>query len=104
MGHDKHATAGIFSEELTANGFRRKMLSADREQGEDLPMARIGVALGGGMSPVEIVDCVQCAEELGYESAWVVEGHGGDQFSILTACAVQTKKILLGTAISSIFV
>jgi alkanesulfonate monooxygenase SsuD/methylene tetrahydromethanopterin reductase-like flavin-dependent oxidoreductase (luciferase family) len=68
-------------------------------------MARLGVALGGGgLSPIEIVDCVKLAEELGYESAWVVEGHGGDQFSILTACAVQTKKILLGTAISSVFV
>ena len=67
-------------------------------------MARLGVALGGGMSPVDIVDCVKLAEELGYESAWVVEGHGGDQFSILTACAVQTQRILLGTSISSIFV
>ncbi len=68
-------------------------------------MARLGVALGGGgLSPTEIVDCVKLAEELGYESAWVVEGHGGDQFSILTACAVQTKTILLGTAISSVFV
>jgi alkanesulfonate monooxygenase SsuD/methylene tetrahydromethanopterin reductase-like flavin-dependent oxidoreductase (luciferase family) len=68
-------------------------------------MVRLGVALGGGgLSPTEIVDCVKLAEELGYESAWVVEGHGGDQFSILTACALQTKKILLGTAISSVFV
>lgn len=68
-------------------------------------MARLGVALGGGgLSPTEIVDCVKLAEDLGYESAWVVEGHGGDQFSLLTACAVQTKKILLGTAISSVFV
>ena len=68
-------------------------------------MVRLGVALGGGgLSPTEIVDCVKLAEDLGYESAWVVEGHGGDQFSILTACAVQTKKILLGTAISSVFV
>jgi alkanesulfonate monooxygenase SsuD/methylene tetrahydromethanopterin reductase-like flavin-dependent oxidoreductase (luciferase family) len=71
---------------------------------EDVSMARIGVALGGGMSPVDIVVCVKLAEELGYESAWIVEGHGGDQFSILTACAVQTTRILLGTAISSIFV
>jgi alkanesulfonate monooxygenase SsuD/methylene tetrahydromethanopterin reductase-like flavin-dependent oxidoreductase (luciferase family) len=68
-------------------------------------MARIGLALGGGgLSPVDIVDCVKLAEELGYESAWVVEGHGGDQFSILTACALATKRILLGTSISSIFV
>jgi len=68
-------------------------------------MTRIGLALGGGgLSPRDIVDCVKLAEDLGYESAWVVEGHGGDQFSILTACALATKRILLGTAISSVFV
>lgn len=67
-------------------------------------MTRIGVALGSGTSPTDIVNCVKLAEDLGYESAWVIEGHGGDQFSLLTACAVQTKRILLGTSVSSIFV
>lgn len=67
-------------------------------------MTRIGVAFAGGMSPPEIVECVKLAEELGYESAWVAEGHGGDQFSILSACAIQTERILLGTSISSVFV
>ena len=67
-------------------------------------MERIGVAFSGGLSPIDIVECVRLAEELGYESAWMAEGHGGDQFSILTACAVATKEILLGTAITSIFV
>ena len=66
---------------------------------------RIGVAFaGGGMSPPEVVQCVQLAEELGYDSAWVAEGHGGDQFSILTACALATSRIRLGTSISSVFV
>ena len=60
-------------------------------------MDRIGVAFaGGGMTPPEIVECVQLAEELGYDSAWVAEGHGGDQFSILTACALATSRIRLG--------
>lgn len=68
-------------------------------------MERIGVAFtGGGMSPPEVVQCVQIAEELGYESAWVAEGHGGDQFSILTACALATSRIRLGTSISSVYV
>ena len=68
-------------------------------------MERIGVAFtGGGMSPPDVVRCVQLAEELGYESAWVAEGHGGDQFSILTACAVATSRIRLGTSISSVYV
>ena len=68
-------------------------------------MERIGVAFtGGGMSPPDVVRCVRLAEELGYESAWVAEGHGGDQFSILTACALATSRIRLGTAISSVYV
>jgi alkanesulfonate monooxygenase SsuD/methylene tetrahydromethanopterin reductase-like flavin-dependent oxidoreductase (luciferase family) len=67
-------------------------------------MERIGIAFSGGPGPAEIVQCVKLAEELGYESAWVAEGHGGDQFAILAACAAATSTIRLGTAISSVFV
>jgi alkanesulfonate monooxygenase SsuD/methylene tetrahydromethanopterin reductase-like flavin-dependent oxidoreductase (luciferase family) len=67
-------------------------------------MARMGVAFSGGLVPADIVECVKLAEALGYESAWVAEGHGGDQFAILGACAVVTRRILLGTSISSVFV
>ncbi|MBT5110478.1 MAG: LLM class flavin-dependent oxidoreductase [Rhodospirillaceae bacterium] len=67
-------------------------------------MARIGVAVSGGPNPSEIVDCVKLAESLGYESAWVAEGHGGDQFAVLAACATQTSRIKLGTSITSVFV
>ena len=68
-------------------------------------MERLGVAFaGGGMSPPQVVECVRLAEDVGYESAWVAEGHGGDQFSILTACALSTERIMLGTSISSVFV
>ena len=48
-------------------------------------MARIRLALTGGLAPGEIVECVQLAEALGYESVWMEEGHGGDQFAILMA-------------------
>jgi alkanesulfonate monooxygenase SsuD/methylene tetrahydromethanopterin reductase-like flavin-dependent oxidoreductase (luciferase family) len=67
-------------------------------------MDRTGLAISGGLAPLEIVECVKLAEELGYESAWVAEGHGGDQFAILAACALSTSRILLGTSISSVFV
>jgi len=67
-------------------------------------MERIGVGFSGGMSPQDIVECVKVAEELGYESAWVAEGHAGDQFSVLTACAMVTERIKLGTSITSVFV
>jgi probable F420-dependent oxidoreductase len=67
-------------------------------------MSRLGIAFSGGASPAEIVDCVKLAEELGYESAWVAEGHGGDQFAVLAACARETARIGLGTGITSVFV
>jgi probable F420-dependent oxidoreductase len=67
-------------------------------------MERLGIAFSGGPNPSEIVECVKLAETLGYESAWVAEGHGGDQFAVLAACAVQTLRIILGTSITSVFV
>lgn len=67
-------------------------------------MLRTGIAFSGGPSPAEIVDCIKLAEQLGYESAWVAEGHGGDQFAVLAAAAAQTSSILLGTSITSVFV
>src|SRR5436309_9946077 len=67
-------------------------------------MAAIGVAFSGGLAPGDVVECVKLAEELGYQSAWVAEGHGGDQFAILAACAVKTRRIKLGTSISNVFV
>ena len=67
-------------------------------------MERLGVALPAGLSPLEVVECARLAEDLGYESAWMAEGHGGDQFSVLTACALATDRILLGTSITSVYV
>src|ERR1700761_1793302 len=67
-------------------------------------MGKIGIAISGGPNPTEIIDLVVLAEALGYESAWIAEGHGGDQFAILAACAVRTSRIRLGTSISSVFV
>ncbi len=67
-------------------------------------MGRTGIAFSGGPNPRELVELVVLAESLGYESAWVAEGHGGDQFAILAACATRTSRIKLGTSISSVFV
>lgn len=64
----------------------------------------LAIAVSGGPKPAEIVDLLKLAEDLGYESGWVAEGHGGDQFAVLSAVAAQTSTIKLGTAISSVFV
>ena len=67
-------------------------------------MMRLGIGFSGGPTASEIVECVRLAEQLGYESAWVAEGHGGDQFAILSGCAAATSTIRLGTDITSVFV
>ena len=67
-------------------------------------MERLGIAFSGGPGPAEIAQCIELAESLGYASAWVAEGHGGDQFATLSAAAMRTSRILLGTSITSIFV
>lgn len=66
-------------------------------------MERVAVGFSAGLEPGEVVECAAYAEELGYESAWIAEGHGGDQFTILTACALTARRIGLGTSISSVF-
>ena len=67
-------------------------------------MSRIGIVFSGGLTASEIAHCAERAETLGYESVWVAEGHGGDQFAVLAACALRTRRVRLGTAISSVFV
>jgi 5,10-methylenetetrahydromethanopterin reductase len=67
-------------------------------------MERLAAGVHHGLTPSEIVECAINAENLGYESFWLPEGFLGDQFAVLTACALATKRIFLGTAISSIFV
>ena len=55
-------------------------------------MSRIGVAFSHGLSASEIVDSAQLAESLGYDSVWMAEGHGGDQFAVLSAVGAQTSR------------
>lgn len=66
-------------------------------------MSHVVVAISRGLPPRDIIDCRKLAEELGYEPAEVAGGHGGDQCPIFSACAAATKRILLGTSISSVF-
>ena len=67
-------------------------------------MSRTGVAFSHGLNASETVACAQLAESLGYDSVWMTEGHGGDQFAVLAAVAAQTDRVKLGTCISSVFV
>ena len=67
-------------------------------------MEEIGFWLPSSMPITDFPEITKLADELGYYSAWASEGRHGDQFSILNACAMASKRIMLGTNVSSVFV
>lgn len=50
-----------------------------------------------------LVEVVEVADRLGYESAWVPEAYGYDAFTLLAVLATRTSSIQLGTGIVNVF-
>src|SRR6266511_2680695 len=72
--------------------------------GEEKTMARIGVRLREErLTMGQLIDLARLAESRGYESIWVPEGSGKDAFSQLTAYALSTQRVRLGTGIATIY-
>jgi F420-dependent oxidoreductase-like protein len=51
----------------------------------------------------EVVEFVQAADRLGYESVWVPEAYGFDGITMLTLLACKTERIQLATGIVNVF-
>ena len=51
----------------------------------------------------EIIELVEAADGLGYESVWVPEAYGYDAITLLTVLATRTDSIQLGTGIINVF-
>jgi coenzyme F420-dependent oxidoreductase len=68
-------------------------------------MARIGLTLprSDDLARQEIIEVVQQAEALGYESVWVGESWGRDGFTWLTQLACHTRTIKLATGITPVY-
>jgi len=67
-------------------------------------MKRMGLRFRDERIPVrQLVELARLAETCGYESLWVPEGSGKDAFSQLTAYALATRTIQLGTGIVTIY-
>ena len=65
-------------------------------------MARVGVRLREErLTMHQLIELARLAEARGYESIWVPEGSGKEAFSQLTAYALSTQRIRLGTGIAS---
>jgi probable F420-dependent oxidoreductase len=67
-------------------------------------MARTGVRLREErLTMRQLIDLARLAEAHGYESIWVPEGSGKEAFSQLTAYALSTEHVQLGTGIATIY-
>jgi coenzyme F420-dependent oxidoreductase len=68
-------------------------------------MARIGLTLprSEDLPRKAIVEVVQQAEALGYDSVWVGESWGRDGFTWLTQLACHTSRIKLATGITTVY-
>jgi probable F420-dependent oxidoreductase len=67
-------------------------------------MARLGVRLREERVAIrQLIDLARLAEARGYGSVWVPEGSGKEAFSQLTAYALSTQHVRLGTGIATIY-
>src|SRR5918912_1877350 len=73
-------------------------------QRKETIMARIGVRLREErLTMPQLIDLARLAESRGYERIWVPEGSGKDAFSQLTAYALSTQRVHLGTGIATVY-
>jgi F420-dependent oxidoreductase-like protein len=56
-----------------------------------------------GYDRKEVLHAAQLADDLGYDSIWVPEAWGYEQFQLLTEIALATKHLRLATGIANIF-
>lgn len=68
-------------------------------------MARYGVRLENdpSLTPQDLQQLARLAEDKGYEMVWVPEGGGCDSLTALSAIALATQQVRLGTGILPVF-
>jgi F420-dependent oxidoreductase-like protein len=66
-----------------------------------MPRMKLGLQLGywGAQPPENLIETVQTAENLGFDSVWTAEAWGSDAFTPLAYVAASTSKINLGTSV-----
>ncbi|MCS7003122.1 MAG: LLM class flavin-dependent oxidoreductase, partial [Dehalococcoidia bacterium] len=65
----------------------------------DHPFGPVGLMISGRQLSHELAASAREAEAAGFHSLWAGDG-GGDVFSLLTAYAVHTSRVLLGSAVA----
>ena len=68
-------------------------------------MVKLGLQLGywGAGPPVDAVEQVRAAEDLGFASVWTAEAYGSDALTPLAWWGSQTSRVQLGTSILQMF-
>ena len=68
-------------------------------------MAFLGVRVGNEpqLAPTDFQELGVLAERLGYGELWMTEGAGRDSLTLLTAVALATREIVVGTGILPVF-
>ncbi|GBD11313.1 Putative coenzyme F420-dependent oxidoreductase [bacterium HR23] len=66
-------------------------------------MPILGLAIGTTYPLKAVVEVAEEADRRGYHSLWCTEGAGKDSITQLTACALHTQHIFLGTGIVNIY-
>lgn len=68
-------------------------------------MAKLGIKFPDTDSlPIEhIQECAQAADKAGFNSLWMSDYKSGDVFAVLSACALVTEQIQLGTGVVVVF-
>src|SRR5512142_3022598 len=64
-----------------------------------VPPVALGCFVSTGRSIEQAIARVQRAEELGYEAAYVTHIAGRDALTVITAYAMRTERIRLGTGV-----
>jgi F420-dependent oxidoreductase-like protein len=69
------------------------------------PTPRIGIAIPytDRVPREQVIEFVEAADRLGYESVWVPEAYGYDAITMLTLLAARTTSIQLATGIINVF-
>jgi len=68
-----------------------------------MPPGRFGVQLWGPLPIPKVIEQVRLAEELGYDSAWLIDSQliAPELYVKLTACALNTRRITLGAGVTN---
>ncbi|MBO0884072.1 MAG: LLM class flavin-dependent oxidoreductase, partial [Mycobacterium sp.] len=56
------------------------------------------------LSNRDVLACIELADELGYDGVTLNEDVGHDSFALLSVAATRTRRVLLGTAITNVYV